>query len=133
MILLDTHVWVWWTHGDSRLSSSSMSLLKEHEAESLGVSIISCWEVAKLVENKRLDLPRPIEEWLEQALSYPGIRLLHLTPRIVVESTQLPGSFHRDPADQLIVATARLHDCPLATADRKILDYNGVETMDFRS
>ena len=93
----------------------------------------SCWEIAKLVENKRLDLPKSVEEWLDQALRYPGIRLLSLTPRIAVESTQLPGSFHRDPADQLIVATARLHRCPLATADRKILDYDGVETIDFRS
>ncbi|HYU31411.1 MAG TPA: type II toxin-antitoxin system VapC family toxin [Thermoanaerobaculia bacterium] len=103
MILLDTHIWVWWVHGDRRLSSSAMSRLKQHEEGGLGVSIISCWEVAKLVEYRRLDLPGPIEEWLEQALQYPGIRLLHLTPRIVVESTQLPGNFHRDPADQLIV------------------------------
>ena len=133
MILLDTHVWVWWTHGDSRLTSTLVSILKDHEPEGLGVSIISCWEVAKLVECKRLDLPMPVEEWLEKALRYPGIRLLNLTPQIAVESTQLPGSFHRDPADQLIVATARLHRCPLATADRKILDYDGVKTMDFRS
>lgn len=133
MILLDTHAWVWWVHGDSRLSNTSMDLLKEHEPEGLGVSIISCWEVAKLVECRRLDLPMPVEEWLETALRYPGIRLLDLTPQIAVESTQLPGSFHRDPADQLIVATARLHHCALATADRKILDYDGVETIDFRS
>jgi PIN domain nuclease of toxin-antitoxin system len=107
-----------------------MDLLKEHEAEGLGVSIISCWEIAKLVEYKRLDLPSPVEEWLEQALRYPGIRLLDLTPRITVESTQLPGSFHRDPADQLIVATARIHHVPLATVDRKILTYEAVETID---
>ena len=57
---------------------------------------------------------------LDQALAYPGIRLLELTPRIIVESTQLPGTFHRDPADQLIVATARVYTCPLVTVDRKI-------------
>lgn len=130
MILLDTHIWVWWVHGDRRLGKSSMDLLKQHETEGLGVSIISCWEVAKLVEYKRLELPRPVEEWLGQALRYPGIRLLDLTPRIAVESTQLPGEFHRDPADQLIVATARIHRTPLATVDRKILDYVAVETID---
>jgi PIN domain nuclease of toxin-antitoxin system len=110
-----------------------MELLKRHEASGLGVSIISCWEIAKLVEYERLDLPRPVEEWLAQALRYPGIRLLSLTPRIVVESTRLPGSFHRDPADQLIVATARVLSTSLATVDRKILDYDGVETIDLRS
>ncbi|HVG10990.1 MAG TPA: type II toxin-antitoxin system VapC family toxin [Thermoanaerobaculia bacterium] len=133
MILLDTHIWVWWVHGDSRLRTSSLDLLKEHEDSGLGVSIISCWEVAKLVEHKRLDLPTPVEEWIEQALRYPGIVLLELTPRIVIEATQLPGSFHRDPADQLIVATARVHGSLLATADRKILDYESVGTLDLRS
>jgi PIN domain nuclease of toxin-antitoxin system len=129
VILLDTHIWVWWVHGDSRLGKSSMDLLKEHEAQGLGISIISCWEVAKLVEYKRLDLPGRVEEWMEQALRYPGIRLLELTPQIVVEATQLPGDFHRDPADQLIVATARIHRIPLATVDRKILTYEEVETL----
>jgi len=133
VILLDTHIWVWWVHGDSRLRTSSLDLLKTNEASGLGVSIISCWEIAKLVENKRLDLPAPVEAWIEQALGYPGMVLLELTPRIVIEATQLPGSFHRDPADQLIVATARVHGIPLATADRKILDYEGVDTLDLRS
>lgn len=109
-----------------------MDLLQKHEAGGFGVSIISCWEVAKLVEYKRLDLPTPVEEWIEKALRYPGVRLLSLTPRIVVESTQLPGVFHRDPADQLIVGTARVHRIPLATADGKILEYDGVETLDLR-
>lgn len=110
-----------------------MDSLKKHEETGMGISIISCWEVAKLVEHNRLNLPSPIEEWIEKALQYPGIRLLNLTPRIVVEATQLPGNFHRDPADQLIVATARVHEIPLATADRKILSYDGVRSIDLRS
>ena len=84
------------------------------------------------MELGRLELPEPVERWLEEALGYPGVRLLDLTPRIAVEATQLPGGFHRDPADQLIVATARVHGLPLATADRKILEYEGVETRDLR-
>ncbi|MBI4753096.1 type II toxin-antitoxin system VapC family toxin, partial [Candidatus Desantisbacteria bacterium] len=67
--------------------------------------------------------------WFEQALSYPGIRLLELTPEIAIESTQLPGYFHRDPADQLIVATAKVHGCQLVTSDSKILIYPYVETI----
>ena len=75
-----------------------------------------------------VDLTRDRAEWLDQALVYPGIRLLELTPRIIVESTQLPGTFHRDPADQLIVATARVYHCPLVTVDTKILAYSHVQT-----
>jgi PIN domain nuclease of toxin-antitoxin system len=84
--------------------------------------------VAKLVEYGRLTLPSPVAAWLDQALAYPGIRLLDLTPRIMVESTQLPGTFHRDPSDQLIVATARVYHCPLVTVDAKILAYPHVQT-----
>jgi len=76
-----------------------------------------------------LTLPIPLDEWFEQALNYPGVRLLELTPEIVIESTQLPGNFHRDPADQMIVATARIHHCPLLTADEKILNYPHVQAI----
>ena len=127
MIVLDTHIWVWWIHGDTQLSQAYQTELQEKESDGLGVSIISCWEVAKLVEHGRLVLPIPVEEWLNQALCYPGVELLDLTPRIVVESTQLPAPFHRDPADQLIVATARVHNCRLMTVDDKILNYPHVQ------
>ena len=127
MILLDTHIWVWWIHDDLQLKEQQKRLIKDNEEQGLGISVISCWEVAKLVEYKRLTLPCPISDWFEQALSYPGIQLLSLTPRIAVESTQLPGTFHRDPADQIIVATARIYDCELLTADDKILKYPHVK------
>lgn len=88
--------------------------------------------VAKLVEYRRLELPCAVGEWLDQALSYPGIQLLELSTRVVVESTQLPGEFHRDPADRIIVATARVLDCPLTTADEKILRYPHVKLLPAR-
>ncbi len=128
MILLDTHIWVWWVHGDARLAPPQSEEVEKHEVRGLGVSAISYWEVAKLVELGRLELPCPVGEWLDQALAYPGIRLLELTPRIAVESTRLPGALHRDPPDQIIIATARVHDCALLTADRKILEYPHVRT-----
>ena len=128
MIVLDTHMWIWWVHGDSLLPERHRRYIEAHESQGLGVSVISCWEVAKLVEHGRLRLPCPVEEWLDQALAYPGVTLLDLTPRIIVESTRLPGAFHRDPADQLIVATARVHACALVTVDGKILVYPHVRT-----
>jgi len=129
VIILDTHIWVWWVHGDEHLNKQQTDWLQENEEPGLGVSIISCWEVAKLVEYDRLTLPCPVAEWLDQALGYPGISLVELTPRIIVDSTQLPKGFHKDPADQLIVATARILDCPLLTADARILNYPHVSTL----
>lgn len=129
MIVLDTHIWVWWIYNDDRLTDKQRAIVQGAEDEGLGISVISCWEVAKLVELKKLVLHCSIEEWLETALHYPGIQLLPLTPEIAVESTQLPGDFHRDPADQIIVATARLYDCPLLTVDQKILNYPHIRLL----
>lgn len=129
MILIDTHIWVWWVEENPRLTPTHRAYVQAHEAVGLGVSVISCWEIAKLVHAGRLAPPIPIADWMEQALSYPGIRLLELTPRIAIASTQLPGTFHRDPADQIIVATARVLDLVLVTADQKILDYAHVRTV----
>ncbi|MEQ1862463.1 MAG: type II toxin-antitoxin system VapC family toxin [Chthoniobacteraceae bacterium] len=127
MIVVDTHVWVWWVHGDPTLSAANRALLDSAEETGIGVSAISCWEVAKLVERGRLTLPCPVFDWLQQALAYPGVRLIDLSPRICVESTRLPGEFHRDPADQIIVATARVLNAPLVTVDGKILAYPHVK------
>ncbi|QIN79348.1 PIN domain-containing protein [Rubrobacter marinus] len=129
MIVLDTHAWVWWVHGDEQLTSSQASTIEGAETDLIGVSAISCWEVAKLVERERLKLPRPVAEWLELALDYPGVQLIELSPEIAVASTQLPGEFHKDPADQIIVATARVHGCPLVTSDDKIAAYAYVDTI----
>ncbi len=108
---------------DSSLTQRQQQLIRAEQANGLGVSIISCWEVTKLVEVGRLQLTIPVSDWLAQALAQPGIQLLDLTLPVIVESTQLPGTFHRDSADQLTVATARVHDLPLLTADGRILDY----------
>jgi len=129
MIVLDTHAWVWWAHEDAHLTETQKRAIAASETDVIGVSAISCWEIAKLVEYGRLDLSTPLDEWFEQALSYPGIQVLALTPEIAIESTRLPGEFHRDPADQIIVATARVYDCSLVTSDEKILAYSHVTTI----
>jgi PIN domain nuclease of toxin-antitoxin system len=128
MIILDTHIWVWWVQNDSQLTKQQQKWLTDYESDGLGVSILSCWEVAQLVEKKRLILPLAIDKWLEVALAYPGVKLLNLSLPIVIDSTQL-SVFHSDPFDQLIVATARFYNYPLLTADTKILNYPDVQTL----
>ena len=129
MIMLDTHVWVWWTIDPVRLSETQRQAIASNEEDRIGVSAISCWEVAKLCEYGRLELPVGLSEWFQAALGYPGISLLDLTPEVAIESTSLPGSFHRDPSDQIIVATARVHQCPLVTSDDRIARYPHVRTV----
>jgi PIN domain nuclease of toxin-antitoxin system len=129
VIVLDTHIWYWWVHTPERLTQPQADALASHAADVIGVSAISCWEIAKRVQYGRMRLSRPVGRWLTLALRFPGIRLLPLTPEIAVASTELPGTFHKDPADQIIVATARVYGCPLATADAKILGYPHVETI----
>ena len=129
MIILDTHAWVWWTIDPDQLTEIQFQEITESEEDMIGVSAISCWEIAKLCEYGRLDLPVELGEWFRLALEYPGVSLLPLTPEIAVESTSLPGSFHRDPSDQIIVATARMYECPLVTSDSKIADYPHVQTV----
>ncbi len=126
MIDLGTHIWVWLVSASAQLSPRLFQSIKQHEAAGLGVSIISCWEVAKLVEKGRLTLNRPVGEWISAALSYPRVTLLPLTPEIIVDSTQLPSGFHADPADQMIVATSRILGAERLTVDSKILGYSHV-------
>jgi PIN domain nuclease of toxin-antitoxin system len=128
MILLDTHIWIWWVDDSPRLSQRHRQIIQERQDDGLGISIYSCWEIAKLVEYGKLELKFSIEDWLEIALSYPNLHALDLTVPIIIKSTQLPG-FHKDPADQIIVATSILLEIPLLTADRKIIDYPDVITL----
>ena len=129
MILLDTHIWIWLADENERLNDRLKQMISNHRSDGLGISAISCWEVAKLAENDRLNLDCDIEEWMDAALNLPDIQLIELTPRIAIGSTKLPGEFHRDPADQIIVATAREYDLALLTLDQKILNYEHVHTL----
>ena len=125
-LLLDTHVWIWLAAGiPEKLRPDTRKLLQQASGSSpLMVSIISVWEVALLESKKRLRLPMSVTEWVERALDRQDIRLIGLEhPRTVIDSCRLPGDFHPDPADRLLVATARRENAVLVTHDRKILDY----------
>lgn len=127
MIVLDTHIWIWNVQGDTRLSDEHKIIIQKYEARRIGVSAISLWEVAKAVELGRLTLPNTLNDWFHMAIAAPGVEILPLSPEIATESTQLPGHFHKDPFDQMIVATARVYDVPLITADSAIAKYPHVK------
>lgn len=122
MIILDTHIWIWWVDDNPKLSSQNREIIQSQQDNGLGISIISCWEIAKLVEKNRLNLEISLEEWLDTAINYHQIQVLHLNLPIILESTRLSG-FHADPADQIIVATAKVHGVTLVTQDQKINHY----------
>ena len=127
MILLDTHIFVFWVNGSKQLRPSTQAVI-DAEPEAILVSAITLWEIAKLVQLGRLILTSPVEDWLDQALAYPLVQVVPLSPAVAIESTRLPPPFHKDPADEIIVATARLLNCPLLTYDGKILGYPFVAT-----
>ena len=124
MILLDTHVLIWAVEGDQRLGRKATAAIKEaRRSDRIGVSAITPWEIALLVERSRLRLALDVSAWMDRALGAQGVDLLPIEPAIAMDSVRLPGEFHADPADRLIIATARHWRIPLVTADRAIVDY----------
>lgn len=123
--VLDTHVWIWMVEGDrTMLSPSAVDAIEEAGKQgAVRVSAISVWEVAMLEQRGRISLSRPIDDWVDAALAAPGVQLLPLSPEIAIESTRLPGAPHGDPADRILVASARIVGGRLATCDREILAY----------
>lgn len=130
MIVLDTHALVWWVAGDSQLSRPAREAI-EAEAQNgeILVSAISAWEVAMLAKAGRLALTMDVGAWLDTVAEVSAIRFVPVDVRISVHSVDLPGEFHKDPADRIIVATARHHSVPLISADLKIRDYPHVQTI----
>ena len=136
VILLDTHVLVWTVEGDRRLgTNASAAIAAAERAGAVGVSAVTPWEIALLAEQSRLRLVQEVGTWLEAALALPGIKLMPVEPEIAIDSARLPGAFHADPADRLIIATARHSGARLLTADGTILSYakrGHVDTIDAR-
>ena len=129
MILLDTHIWYWWVGESPRLLDAQRALIDAHRPNGLGLSIISVWEVAKKNQLGKLELDRPLGEWINTALTFSNLVVLPISREIVLDATALPDGFRSDPADELIVATARVLGVPLLTADRKLLDYPHVALL----
>jgi PIN domain nuclease of toxin-antitoxin system len=124
LLLLDTHVWLWLVAGSSELSAEGRHMIaRAVAAGTLRIAAISLWEIALLASRGRIVLGKSIGSWLDEALADPGPAIDPLSPQIAIESHTLPDGLHRDPADQLIVATARVTNATLMTRNRRILDY----------
>jgi PIN domain nuclease of toxin-antitoxin system len=121
--LLDTHAWIWWVDGDHRLDrrlAARLNALSDTDRPAL--SAISLWEAAMLASGGRIEYRSGFDAWLARAAHPATVQLLPITVEVAAEVRNLPDSFRRDPADRIIVATSRVHQLPVLTTDRAILD-----------
>jgi PIN domain nuclease of toxin-antitoxin system len=130
LIVLDTHVWLWWVAQAPELPRRVARLIEARiEDEAVFVSSISVWEIALLVQRQRLQLSMPVSEWIRQAEALAAIRFAPVDNHIALSSVLLPPPLHPDPADRIIVATALQLRASLVTKDRKLRAYPHVETQ----
>jgi len=128
--LLDTHAWVWWNMAPKKLSRKARAAIENEDRHSeILLSAISPWEFCKLLEKERIGISCDAEEWMSEALRMPKLRLVPLTTTIAYRSTVLPQPFHDDPADQIIVATAREENATIISRDGLLRDYRHVRTL----
>lgn len=124
-IIIDTHVFLWLMEGSSELQPLEIELInKIVNNGQVIVASISIWEIAMLQKLGKITLSTPIKDWVEQSLNQKGIVIVTFDAAILIESVFLPGNFHKDPADRMIVATSRIKKVPLLTRDQRILDYS---------
>src|SRR5690348_11530575 len=130
MIVLDTHVLIWWVDGTAKFSKAAASAIKQAQTQSeIMISSITAWEIAMLVDRGRLTLTMDVSTWLSTVNRVPGLRFVPVDNPIAIGSVNLPGEFHQDPADRIIVATARRFGVSLVTQDRRIRSYPHLKTI----
>jgi len=130
MIVLDTHTWIWWVSNPDSLSAKARGAIdKALDKGAVHISAISAWEVAMLEKRGRLKLTMSVRDWIAKSEMLPSLQFVPISTNIAVASVELPGEFHDDPADRIIVATARSMNAVLITKDDKILKYPHVKTL----
>ncbi|HZX13287.1 MAG TPA: type II toxin-antitoxin system VapC family toxin [Thermodesulfobacteriota bacterium] len=130
MIVLDTHVWVWWVSGVEPLSPKARRTIRAAvDQKAVYISSISVWEVAQLVARSRLQLTMEVTDWVAKSEALPFVHFIPVDNVIALKSLQLPGSLHPDPADRIIIATALTLGFPLVTRDEKITRYPHIRTV----
>ena len=123
-LILDTHIFIWLLNGDTTIQPKIRKIIANALLEgSVYLSAISCWEIAMLEKRNRIVLTKPCLEWINDSLSRSGIQILELSPEISVESCQLPDFSHGDPADRIIIASARHINANLITRDQTMITY----------
>lgn len=125
--LLDTHTWIWWNQSEEKLTPKVKDLISGQNE--LYLSDISVWEFCKLVEKGKLELSVDTHFWVNEALKMRNLKTIRITPETACQSTLLPQPFHNDPADQIIVATARVIGATLLSKDERIINYKHVKTI----
>ena len=123
MLLLDTHVAIWLAFGIELTQVFRDRITDERNKDGVCISSVSVWEVGNLMRKGKLGLEIQLAAWVERFRSTSGFHDVPLSTDIVIEAANLPGRFHGDPADRFLIATARHLDIPIATRDRKILEY----------
>jgi len=125
LLLLDTHIWYWMAERMLERVTAKLpdTIATASDEGRTYVSAFSAWELGLLVAKGRIRLAVDLAEWIAKTRGARGVRLVDVTAEIAVASTRLPGSFHGDPADRIIIATARSMGATLVTRDRRILDY----------
>jgi PIN domain nuclease of toxin-antitoxin system len=130
VILLDTHAWLWWLSESAALSDAARDAIAQSAADDgVAVSTISTWELALLVARGRIELRIPVVDWVQASESIAELSFVAPTNRIMLDSVSLPGAFPTDPADRIIVATARALAVPVVTKDDRIRRYPHVEAI----
>ena len=132
MIVLDTHALIWWVNGDGKLSARARKVIESEMTVDGGkilVSAITAWEIAMLINKNRLVLTMDLNEWLDTVRSIDAVQFVPIDNEVAIQSVQLPGDFHPDPAHRMITALARHYSAMLVTSDDKIRNYRHVKTI----
>jgi len=130
MIVLDTHAWIWWLSNPELLPGKTKDIIDQAAADgNVFISSISAWEAAMLVSRGRLQLTMDVSDWIATSESLPFIHFVPVNNKIAIQSVQLPGDLHDDPADRIIIATALSLGATLVTKDEKIRNYPHVKTV----
>ncbi len=132
MIVLDTHALIWWVNGDSKLSVRARKVIELEMTVDGGkilISAITAWEIAMLINKNHLVLTMDLNEWLDTVVSIDAVQFVPIDNEVAIQSVQLPGDFHPDPADRMITALARHYSAMLVTSDDKIRNYRHVKTI----
>ena len=128
-VLLDTHVWIWAAEAPEKLGRRTRALLENAET-GLTISAMAALEIARLVFLRRVQLNERASVWIADSQRALNAMFIAVTADVAAEAYELPGTFHKDPVDRVLVATARLHDLTIITADDLILRYSHVKTSD---